>query len=216
MDLISIAAEPYAVARCIGTEEGAEFSAIFIDIGGGTTDIAVVSDGGVVGTKMFGLGGRAFTKRLAAALGTSFDKAEKIKIDYAAGLLAERSTKKISELLANDSQVWLSGVELALSEFSNIDLLPSRILLCGGGSVLPEILEVLSNTSWTRGLPFARKPKVNFIKPKDVKNIIDKTKLLTSQQDITPMALANLALDMAGEEDLLPKILRKAIRLIQT
>ncbi len=38
------------------------------DIGGGTTDIAVVNDGGVEGTKMFGIGGRSFTRTIAADL----------------------------------------------------------------------------------------------------------------------------------------------------
>ena len=33
-----------------------------MDVGGGTTDIAVINEGGVQGTKMFGIGGRAFTK----------------------------------------------------------------------------------------------------------------------------------------------------------
>ena len=216
LDIISIAAEPYAVARCMGTEEGSEFSAIFIDVGGGTTDIAVVRNGGVEGTKMFALGGRAMTKKLSSALNASFNKAEQIKIDYANGLLDDRSKKIIHEALIADCQVWLSGVELSLSEFSNIDFLPSRILLCGGGSALPEIREVLSGAGWIRKLPFTRRPQINFIQPEDVSNVVDKTKLLTSQQDITPMALVNLALDLAGEEELLPSILRKVIRLMQT
>lgn len=216
LDLISIAAEPYAVARCMGAEEGSEFSAIFIDIGGGTSDVAVVRNGGVEGTKMFALGGRAMTKKLSSVLNTSFTKAEQIKIDYASGLLDDKSNKTIHEALMSDCEVWLSGVELTLSEFSNVDLLPSRILLCGGGSALPEIYDVLSETSWIKKLPFARRPQINFVEPSDVSNVIDKTKLLTTQQDITPMSLANLALDMAGEEELLPSILRKAIRLMQT
>jgi cell division protein FtsA len=216
LDLISIAAEPYAVARCMGTEEGSEFSAIFIDIGGGTSDVAVVRNGGVEGTKMFALGGRAMTKKLAQVLNTSFTKAEQIKIDYTADFLDEKSNKMVHEALTSDCQVWLSGVELTLSEFSNVDLLPSRILLCGGGSVLPEIQEALSGHSWIKKLPFARRPQINFIQPSDVSNVLDKTKLLTTQQDITPMALANLALDLAGEEELLPGILRKVIRLMQT
>jgi len=216
LDLISIAAEPYAVARCMGTEEGSEFSAIFIDIGGGTTDIAVVRNGGVEGTKMFALGGRAMTKKLASVLNTTFNKAEQIKLDYTAGLLDDRSNKIVHDALITDCQVWLSGVELSLSEFSNVDLLPSRILLCGGGSALPEIQEVLSDPSWIKKLPFARRPQINFIQPADVTNVIDKTKLLTTPQDITPMALVNLVLDLAGGEDLLPSILRKVIRLMQT
>lgn len=221
LDLVSITAEPYAVARSMRGKE-ADFSAIFMDIGGGTTDIAVVSDGGVVGTKMFGLGGRAFTKRLASLLGVSFEQAEKIKIDYANGLLTKPSSKKIKEALLADSEVWLSGVELSLSEFfseeasSKLDLLPSVILLCGGGSQLPEIKEVLASSSWIKRLPFPRKPRIHFIKPHEVSGILDKTSSLTSPQDITPMALANLSLDLSGEEELLPSILRKAIRLLQT
>lgn len=216
LDLISIAAEPYAMARCMGVEEGSEFSAIFVDIGGGTTDVAVVRNGGVEGTKMYALGGRAVTKKIASVLNTSFTKAEQIKIDYTAGLLDNKSSKMIHEALMPDCQVWLSGVELTLSEFSNVDLLPSRILLCGGGSVLPEIYEVLSDAAWIKKLPFARRPQTSFIQPQDVSNVVDKTKLLTTQQDITPMALVNLALDLAGEEELLPGILRKVIKLMQT
>src|SRR3989344_7114454 len=52
LDLLSIAAEPYAVARSIEVEDMLDFSAIFIDVGGGTTDIAVVRNGGLEGTKM--------------------------------------------------------------------------------------------------------------------------------------------------------------------
>jgi cell division protein FtsA len=49
---LSIAAEPYAVARSVEVEDMSDFGAIFIDIGGGTTDIAIVRNGGLEGTKM--------------------------------------------------------------------------------------------------------------------------------------------------------------------
>ncbi|MBU1151515.1 hypothetical protein KJ632_01655, partial [Patescibacteria group bacterium] len=41
-ELLAIAAEPYALTRCLGYEDSGQFGAIFIDIGAGTTDIAVV------------------------------------------------------------------------------------------------------------------------------------------------------------------------------
>jgi len=216
LDLISIAAEPYAVARCVGQEESSEFSAIFIDIGGGTTDIAVVSDGGVVGTKMFALGGRAFTKRLASTLGLPFGKAEQLKLDYSSGLLTKRSSQSVQKALSQDVEVWASGVELTLGEFSNVDLLPPRVLLSGGGAALPEIAEILGKPEWIRRLPFSRQPKIKLINPKEITRIVDKTGLLTTQQDITPMGLANLVADMRGGEEILPGLLRKAIKLIQT
>lgn len=216
MDLLSIAAEPYAVARCMGIEDAVEFSAIFADIGGGTTDLAVVRNGGIEGCKMFALGGRAFTKRLSNELGVSFAEAEELKIKYSNDMLPADVMHKVKEILEGDIKVWLSGVELALGEFSNVDLLPSRILLCGGGSVLPGIKAALLSQDWTKNLPFAKSPKVFFIQPKDVVNIIDKTGKLVDQQDVTPMALANLAIDLAGEEDLLHGILRRVVRMMQT
>lgn len=216
LDLLSIAAEPYAVARCLGIEDQSEFSAVFIDIGGGTTDVAVVSNGGVVGTKMFALGGRTFTKRLASSLHLPFDKAEEIKLAYTARELDQASTKLVKEAVQSDAEVWRSGVELTLSEFGNVDLLPARILLCGGGSKLPEVAKVLSGGQWYKSLPFAKKPSVNFINPADIPTVRDTTKLLTTPQHVTPMGLANLALDLAGTEELLPSILRRAVKSMAT
>lgn len=212
LDLLSIAAEPYAVARSMGIEDQAEFSAVFIDVGGGTTDVAVVNNGGVVGTKMFALGGRSFTKRLSSTLNVPFDQAEEVKLAYTSRSLDGASTKIVKEAMSGDAEVWLDGVSLTLSEFGNIDLLPARILLCGGGSSLPEIAKVLGGPKWYKQLPFAKKPTVNYMKPADIPNIRDETGLLNDPQDITPMGLANLALDLAGQEELLPSILRRAVK----
>jgi cell division protein FtsA len=211
---MTIAAEPYAVARSMGVTEAGEFNAIFIDIGGGTTDIAVVTNGGLLGTKMFAIGGRSYTKRLAQVLNVPFGRAEEIKLAYSSKLLKEKSEKIVRDALYADANVWRSGVELALAEFSNADLLPSRILLCGGGSALPEIKEVLSDSDWYKDLPFSKKPSISFIKPKDVVNIVDETGEIKDQQDITPMGLANLVVEM-GEEDVLPSLMRKITKTLQ-
>lgn len=211
LDLIAIAAEPYAVARCTGSEESMEFSAIFIDIGGGTSDIAIVSNGGVMGTKMFAIGGRAFTKRVGTYLGKGFNESEEMKIKYSHGELDKETTQMIKNSLATDCQVWLSGVELTLGDFKNIDLLPSRILLCGGGSGLPDIVEVLKEKKWGKDLPFARKPSIQFIQPRDVTNVVDKTGELKEPRDVTPMALANLAIDLVGEENVVDGILSSVV-----
>lgn len=213
LDLLSIAAEPYAVARCVGMEDSAEFSSIFIDIGGGTTDIAVVRAGGVEGTKMFAIGGRVFTKSIADMLDLPFDEAEKLKLDYSADKLGDKITtkKKISEALKNDCEVWLAGVQLALEDFSNVELLPSKILLCGGGSLLPDIKEYLEKPEWSKSLPFSKQPKIDFIKPNQIKSVVDETKMLKGSQDITPMGLANLAIDLAGNPTVVEGLLDKIV-----
>lgn len=215
LDLLSIAVEPYAVCRSAGLEENPDLSAIFIDVGGGTTDIAVVSSGGLVGTKMFALGGRAFTRRLSEKLNISFEKAEELKLKYSAGKIGGRIRETIKETFAPDIEVWLSGVELTLSDFA-LDLLPSKILLCGGGSALPEIKEALSRNDWILRLPFAKSPEVRFIKPQEVVNIKDETGLLKSPADVTPLSLANLAIDLAGEETIVESMLSKIVRALRT
>ncbi len=215
MDLLAITSEPYAVARSLSYEEGGKFSAIFIDIGGGTSDIAIVRSGSVEGTKMFTLGGRTFTKRLAQHLNISFEEAEQIKLAYTGEKLEKQSHKIVREAMKSDCEVWISGVALTLSEFQNIDVLPSKILLCGGGSHLPEIKEVLESREWIQKLPFPHKPHISFFQPKMVSNIIDETKLLKDVQDTTPMALANIALEYLSEEQILSKLLKKVVRLMQ-
>ncbi|MBC7943046.1 hypothetical protein H7X68_00895, partial [Candidatus Saccharibacteria bacterium] len=50
LELLAVAAEPFAVSRSVlGTDASSNFTAILADVGGGTTDIAVVNDGGVEG-----------------------------------------------------------------------------------------------------------------------------------------------------------------------
>jgi cell division protein FtsA len=215
MDLLAITAEPYAVSRCMGFEDGGNFSGIFVDIGGGTTDIAVVRNGIVEGTRMFTLGGRTFTKRLAQALNISFEEAEEVKLAYSNEKLEKQSHRVVREAMKSDCEVWLSGVALTLSEFENVDILPSKLLLCGGGSHLPEIKEVLESRDWIQKLPFPKKPQVTFMQPKMISNMIDETKQLKDMQDITPMALGNIALEYLQEEQILAKLLKKVVRLMQ-
>jgi len=213
--LVSIAAEPYAVAKLIDFEGDLNFNAIFIDVGGGTTDIAVVRNGGLEGTKMFALGGRAFTKRLSQEVGVDFERAERLKINYALGKLNKVDTEKVDKIFEDDCRIWLSGVELALSEFSQTDLLPNRILMCGGGSGLPGIKRALLSGEWLEKLAIVTPPRLAFLRPQDASSIIDKTGELTSTQDVTPMGLAGLVLELSNEEKVLSGILKRAMNKVE-
>jgi cell division protein FtsA len=210
LDLLAVSAEPYAVARCLN-EESTDFAAVFIDIGGGTTDVAVVRNGGVEGTKMFAIGGRAFTKRVAAVLGKNFSEAEEAKLKYSREELDKEETQLVKHALAGDARVWLSALQLALEDFGGGDLLPSKILLCGGGSNLPEIKQILSTKEWVKDLPFARQPDVQFIKPVDVASMVDETKTLADISEVTPLALANVGLDLIGNVGVMEDLMKKAI-----
>jgi len=217
LDLLAVAVEPFAVCRaCLGDDLDNSFSGIVMDIGGGTTDIAVVDDGGVEGTKMFGIGGRSFTHQIAEALGVDFDTAEKYKLSIKnpTKVPAEAREKMLMAVRRNLA-VWLSGVEITLDEFNLSDMLPNKILLCGGGAGLNELQEVLATTDWFKELPFARRPIVHLVENADIPGIHNQTSATLDYSYVTALGLLRVALDtLAGtpEDD---GIRSKLARLLQ-
>ncbi len=196
LDLIAVAAEPFAVARSvIGDDQSATMSAVLMDVGGGTTDIAVINDGGVQGTKMFGIGGRAYTRSIERGMGVEFDLAEKLKLGLADNKVPQRQVPAVEGALTKTLAVWMSGVELALGEFTKLDHLPHRLLLCGGGSSLDLLMDKLHDSDWYTKLPFTRKPVVQYIHPEQVVGITDKTGAVTDHTYITAMGLLRVGLD---------------------
>jgi cell division protein FtsA len=195
-EILSIVVEPYAITRAYEGSAKDDFGAVFIDVGGGTTDVAVVNKGGILGTKMFAFGGKLFTKRLQKEYTLEYREAERLKLDYSERELSEGKNAEIKKLFTEDSRIWVDGIELALKEFEDLDMYPSKFLLCGGGTLLPEIKTALVEHPWLQVLRFRKFPEVDFIHPTKLKSIIDEQKLLTDVSDIAPAALAYMALEM--------------------
>jgi cell division protein FtsA len=167
-----------------------------MDVGGGTTDIAVVNDDGVQGTKMFGIGGRAYTNSVARELDLEFGAAEQLKLEAAGGgTLSKDKAGKVDSALRKTLDVWSSGVELALGEFTKLDHLPHRVFLCGGGAILPMLMDHLQHRQWHQELPFTRQPVVQHIKPGQVVGISDTTDEITDHTFVTAMGLLRVGLD---------------------
>jgi cell division protein FtsA len=196
LDLLAVAAEPFAVARAvIGNNPNQNLSAILMDVGGGTTDIAVVNDGGVQGTKMFGIGGRAYTHAVERDLGVDFEQAEAFKVGLSDNTIASQKRPAIEAALSKTADVWVSGIELALAEFTKLDHLPHRMFLCGGGSSLDLLVEKLEQTEWYKSLAFTRKPSVHLIRPEQVAGIHDTTGQVNDHTYITAMGLLRVGMD---------------------
>lgn len=195
LSILDIIVEPYAVTRSFRGGRKDEFNAIFIDVGGGTTDVAVVTNGGIIGTKMFAFGGNMFTKRIEELLEVGVEEAEKLKISYAKGEIEDAKRKKIKEAFYEDAKVWASGIELALKDFEDIDLYPSHMYLCGGGSLLPEVKEALTEYPWLQVLRFQKFPDISFITPDQLESIVDEKNLLQDQTDVAPACLAYMMLE---------------------
>lgn len=203
LDLLSVAVEPFAVCRaCLGDDPDSNLSAIVMDIGGGTTDIAIVDDGGVDGTKMFGIGGRSFTHQIAEALGTDYDTAEYFKLNPDSPELPAPAREKMQNSIDKNLSVWLGGVQLALGEFNILEVLPQKVFLCGGGAGLPQLQEALATSDWYEELPFTRRPVIHLVDSEDIPGIINSTDIELDHSFITALGLLRVSLDtLAGSPD---------------
>ncbi|MDP9270947.1 MAG: hypothetical protein M3P14_08265 [Chloroflexota bacterium] len=218
LGLLGVIAEPYAVATCLPPGELGDTGAVFIDVGGGTTDVALVRHGGIAGTKMLALGGRAFTRGLAERFALPFARAEALKLAAADGTELPEATvtsEAVGDAIEADVAVWLGGVELMIGDLAEGELLPARIFLCGGGARLPQISAALEGDAWWHRLPFARKPEVRALAPEDVAGLRDATGLLVTRQDVTPMALAHQGLILDAQTTAVERAMRGAVRAME-
>ncbi len=191
-----IAAQPFTVARSVVGGRNEDFEAIIIDVGGGTTDVAVVKGGCLIDTHMFSFGGRVFTKRIAMDMNLNYERAEQMKIDYSKGVLDRGYSNIVKKSILKDISIWAHGIRLALEEFKDVELFPANILLCGGGSQLPEIREILIQYPFIDYLPFNRSPKVVFLNQENIDGIVDNMNLCNGIDMITPLSLARMSLDI--------------------
>jgi len=74
--------QPIASSRSVLSSEEKELGVCLVDIGGGTTDIAVWKDGALVHSQIIPLGGSHFTNDLAVALKVPHNEAERIKLQH--------------------------------------------------------------------------------------------------------------------------------------
>lgn len=217
LELLAVAAEPFAVSRSVlGTDASSSFTAILADVGGGTTDIAVVNDGGVEGTKMFGIGGRSFTRTIASEMDLSYIDAEKLKVNIGHSQIKPSVAKDVNAAIDKTLEVWVAGVELALSEFDSVDHLPNRILLCGGGASLEKLVTALQTEDWHKDLPFTKKPTVHYIQPSEVIGITDTTGVVNDHTFITAMGLLRVGYDTmigSGDGDTIKEKLNRILRI---
>lgn len=238
LDLLAVAVEPFAVCRaCLGDDLDSNFSAVVMDIGGGTTDVAVVDDGGVEGTKMFGIGGRSFTHQIEHKLGLDFGTAEQVKLSISSDPFDHPESmsvgdvenlsevneyiedpvrkNKVEQALLSNTEVWLGGVEVALEDFQGLDMLPNKILLCGGGAGLLMLQEKLATEDWWKSLPFSRRPTVHLLDDIDIPGIENVTDIDLDYSYITAFGLLRVALDTMSGMDENTGLRAKLAKLLQ-
>jgi cell division ATPase FtsA len=159
-----------------------KINAIYLDIGGKTTNIFLVEKGKLTGISQFNQGGINFTEKIYRQLGLSFSDARILKENYSQSILSEKVQKRVKEIFSDVLQGWFENLKENLKKFPQ-KLLPANFFLFGGGSLLPDISEILETGNFSP-LTFISKPKIEIIYPQKLKNIEDKNQILNSPQDI--------------------------------
>ncbi|MDR2076922.1 MAG: cell division protein FtsA [Desulfovibrio sp.] len=87
LDVSDIVLESLASAKAVLTEEERELGIALVDLGGGTTDIAIFADNTIKHTGVLALGGQNLTNDIAFGLRTPMASAERIKVKYGCALV---------------------------------------------------------------------------------------------------------------------------------
>ncbi len=168
-DVEEIVLEPYASSLAVLDEDELDLGVAIMDIGGGTTDVAVFFDGSIRFTSVIGLGGQNVTNDLSHGLRTPMEQAEEIKKKFGFAMqsmvkedeivrvpgIHGRSPRDISRgvLCAIIQPRMEEMFNLALNELERsgmYDSLGAGIVLTGGASLLPGSIELAEKTF---GLP---------------------------------------------------------------
>lgn len=153
--------EPIATAEAVTTSDERDMGVILIDIGGGTSDIAVFENGSIIYSGVLSVGGNHVTRDIAIGLRTPFEVAETIKIDSGAALpdliphgeALEVTMAGSGEKLRIPRSLLGEIIEARMSELCEMarsmmheagvqKRLPAGVILTGGGALLPGAVDL--------------------------------------------------------------------------
>jgi cell division protein FtsA len=161
LNVIDIVLEPLASAQAVLAGDERDLGVCMIDVGGGTTDIAVFADGSIKNTAVLGLGGYHLTNDIAVGLRTPFDEAERIKKRF--GVASTRylasddvitvpsvggrrpreiSRKILCEIIEPRVEEILSLARQEIARAGLENRIPSGLVLTGGASSLDGMTDL--------------------------------------------------------------------------
>ncbi|MEW6291161.1 MAG: cell division protein FtsA [Thermodesulfobacteriota bacterium] len=161
LEVDDVVLEPIASAEAVLTPEERELGVALIDIGGGTSDLAVFAENCIQRTFVLGIGGNNLTNDLSIGLRTPLKAAEQLKEKYGCAIssmidkdqaievpsVGGRKSRKLSQRVMGEileprveEMLTLINYELANSGVKN--LVNAGVVLTGGTSMLVHILDL--------------------------------------------------------------------------
>jgi len=161
LDVVDIVFQPLASAEAVLTQEEKDLGVALVDFGGGTTDLALFTDGAIKHTAVLGLGGNNLTNDIAVGLRTPVKEAEQIKTRHGSCLssLVDKdqmievpsvggrkprllSRHILSEILEPRVEEIFTLIDQEMERTGLKELLAGGVVITGGSALLPGIAEI--------------------------------------------------------------------------
>lgn len=175
IDAEHVTLQPLASSEAVLSYEEKELGVVLVDIGGGTTDIAVWKDGSLIHSQIIPIGGNHFTNDLAVALKIPHNEAERIKINHGS-VLAEQLNQSahitvqglsgtkprevqlsvVAEVLGARAEELFDVVRSMIDDKKLMNEVSGGFVLTGGGALIkgmPELGEYILMRSCKIGFP---------------------------------------------------------------
>jgi cell division protein FtsA len=175
LDVLDIVLEPLAAANSVLTEEEKDLGVALVDIGGGTTDVAIFGNGSIKHSAVLALGGINLTNDLAYGLRTPATEADKIKRQHGCALIdmvdedeevdvmsvgghkpRKFSKKALAEIIEPRAEEFFDLINREILKSGLDDKIASGVVLTGGTVIMPgmpELAEQVFNLPVRRGTP---------------------------------------------------------------
>jgi len=159
LGVAELVAEPLATAEAVVSEDDQELGVLVVDVGGGTTDMALFSEGSIAYTGAIPAAGDNITHDLAVALGVTHPQAEQIKLAHGCAEAADVPEEQMVTLPRDEegraaSRRFIAEViqarvheifRLVAQEMAKAGARwppPGGAVITGGGSLLPGLASV--------------------------------------------------------------------------
>ncbi len=219
LKVISLTLEPIAAISVTIPKDLRLLNLVLVDIGAGTSDIAITKEGSVIAYGMVPIAGDEITEKIAQEFLVDFNTAEKIKISISSGteiikftdILGKKkeiSNKQTLEILQPTIDLLANSISDKILEFNQ--KAPNAVFLIGGGSQIPGLTDKIAQGV---GLQADRVA----VRGRDViQNIKTKIRKLSGPESITPFGIAMMAYTQQGQDFLSVTVNGEKVRLFNS
>ena len=175
LDVIGIILQPLASSEAVLSEDERELGVAMIDMGGGTTDLAIFAEGSVMHTAIIPVGGDHFTNDIAVGLKTARSEAERLKVQFGCAVsslvkddeiidvpsMGNRPPRTLSRKLLADiieprAEELFDLVAREIKRAGYEGVVTGGVVITGGTSLMegmPDMAERILDLPARRGLP---------------------------------------------------------------